>query len=190
VRSSWTRVRASAAQVRALFDPNAVADHLSVVLDASERARELVRLILTISRRSTPHERVVDLGAVVRALVPMWRSLIPRTVKLTVRGGDGTYPVRARVFAPFFTTRPTGEGTGLGLSVLHGIVVSHGGRVRVERTEGEGTTFEVHFPLLGSEASAARVVECALTRLGGRVRTFSDLREALAFRTPNAPVVR
>jgi two-component system, cell cycle sensor histidine kinase and response regulator CckA len=276
-----------------LHDPDEVADHLSAVLDASERARDLVRQILTFSRRSAPHESVVDLGAVVRALVPMLRSLIPRTVELTVRGGDGTYPVRgdltqlqqllfnlcsnaeyamrptnggrleihldsievpeafadgshravsvrvrdsgvgmsesvrARVFEPFFTTKPTGEGTGLGLSVLHGIVVSHGGRVRVESAEGEGTTFEVHFPLLGSEASAAlagrvatapppsgpaapsapdvctgaqvvlvddepsvaRVVERALTRLGCRVRTFSDPREALAHVERRATVV-
>lgn len=78
----------------ALHDPDEVADHLSAVLDASERARDLVRQILTFSRRSTPHEGVVDLGAVVRTLVPMLRSLIPRTVDLIVTGGDGAYPVR------------------------------------------------------------------------------------------------
>lgn len=78
----------------ALHDPDEVADHLSAVLDASERARDLVRQILTFSRRSTPHEGTVDLGEVVRTLVPMLRSLIPRTVDLTVRGGDEAYPVR------------------------------------------------------------------------------------------------
>ncbi len=80
-----------------LDDRDEVADHLAAVLDASERARDLVRQILTFSRRATPHERIVDLGAVVRALVPMLRSLIPRTVELDLIGGDGTYPLHGDV---------------------------------------------------------------------------------------------
>ncbi len=77
-----------------LDDRDEVAAHLSAVLDASERARDLVRQILTFSRRNQPHERVIDLGAVVRTLVPMLRSLIPRTVDLDVIGGDAVYAIR------------------------------------------------------------------------------------------------
>ena len=303
-----------------LDDRDEVAGHLSAVLDASERARDLVRQILTFSRRNQPHERIIDFGAVVRTLVPMLRSLIPRTVDLDVIGGDAVYAIRGdltqlqqllfnlcsnaeyamrptnggrleirldvlpapddivsetarvvrlrvsdsgvgmapevrdRVFEPFFTTKPTGEGTGLGLSVLHGIVASHGGRVRVDSELGVGTTFDVLMPLVAEssmagstmssstpisgmpavrvaaavgaiamapavdervigaratgehergapaslspaeaaatlknarvvlvddEPAVARVVERALSRLGCRVRTFHDPREAL-----------
>jgi two-component system, NtrC family, sensor kinase len=61
--------------------------------------------------------------------------------------GTGMSPEALRnLFQPFFTTKPPGEGTGLGLAVAHGIVSAHGGRIEVESQPGQGACFTVHLP--------------------------------------------
>ena len=55
--------------------------------------------------------------------------------------------IKDKIFQPFFTTKPTGQGTGLGLSLSYDIVKAHGGEIKVETQEGEGTKFVVHLPL-------------------------------------------
>jgi signal transduction histidine kinase len=71
-----------------------------------------------------------------------------RYVKLTVRDtGHGIDPADINnIFEPFYTTREVGEGTGLGLSVAHGIIVSYGGGIYVESEPGTGTAFYVYIP--------------------------------------------
>jgi len=54
--------------------------------------------------------------------------------------------VLEKIFTPFFTTKEVGEGTGLGLPVVHGIITSHGGSVRVRSNVGQGTRFEIQLP--------------------------------------------
>ena len=71
-------------------------------------------------------------------------------VKLTVSDtGTGIAPdVRQHIFEPFFTTKGPGEGSGLGLAQVYGIVGQHGGRIDVETQVGEGTTFTICLPAL------------------------------------------
>jgi two-component system NtrC family sensor kinase len=52
----------------------------------------------------------------------------------------------ARVFDPFYTTKPVGKGTGLGLSICYGIIKKIGGDIKVHSLKGQGTTFEIHIP--------------------------------------------
>ena len=72
----------------------------------------------------------------------------------------------SRIFDPFFTTKKPGEGTGMGLSVVHGIVKSHGGSILVESRPNQGSTFHVYFPL-AAEEDAPQEMEDTSPIIGG-----------------------
>jgi signal transduction histidine kinase len=55
--------------------------------------------------------------------------------------------VKKKIFEPFYTTKPVGHGTGLGLSVVQGIVSSHQGKVNVQSQPGKGSKFEIQLPI-------------------------------------------
>jgi signal transduction histidine kinase/ActR/RegA family two-component response regulator len=66
--------------------------------------------------------------------------------------GTGIEPeLLDRIFEPFFTTKQDNQGTGLGLSMVHGVVAQHGGHIRCYSEPGVGTTFRIYFPLASSQ---------------------------------------
>jgi two-component system NtrC family sensor kinase len=73
---------------------------------------------------------------------------IDNVVLISVKDNGNGIPKKVldKIFQPFFTTKPTGQGTGLGLSLSFDIVKAHGGELKVETKEGEGATFIIILP--------------------------------------------
>ncbi len=89
-------------------------------------------------------------------------DLLPgQYVLLSVRDtGPGMTPeILSRIFDPYFTTKGVGKGSGMGLSVVHGIVKNYGGMVQVDSVLGSGTVFRVYLPRIGKGATAAESVQ-------------------------------
>ncbi|MBF0589792.1 MAG: PAS domain S-box protein [Magnetococcales bacterium] len=97
-------------------------------------------------------------------------------LELTVRDdGDGMEPaVVERIFDPFFTTKQAGEGTGLGLSVAHGIVQGCQGRIEVESEPGVGSLFRVYLPECDPAIQHEEQVPVPLKKGGGRILWVDD----------------
>ena len=185
----------------------------AVLADASQMHQVVMNLgtnaAHAMAERGGVLQIELDSVTIGRTLATPAAGLQPgRYVHMAVRDtGTGMTPeVRSRVFEPFFTTKGT-AGTGLGLSVVHGIVADHGGAITVDSESGKGSTFHVYLPSAGVEAvqpsAAAEIVQGqgehimyvddeealvlvmtrVLRRLGYRCTGFSEADEALeAFR--------
>ncbi len=206
------------------------------VLRAAERARLLVRQILSFSRHAEPRRGVIALTPIVDETLGFLRAAAPASLEIVhtrdagetrieadatqvhqvlmnlganaihamrgrpgrldvieerlriepevaaedpqVPGGDYLRvsvrdtgcgipaDVLPRIFDPFFTTRAPGEGSGLGLAVVHGILQSHGGAVTVSSRPNEGTMVRLYFPVASREAVPERA-RSERTRLQG-----------------------
>jgi signal transduction histidine kinase len=125
---------------------------------------------IEVSRSLTPDlpEIIADPGQLTQVLVNLVVNAVqamPKGGELKVETSTGeehislvvedtgagmSDEVIKKLFIPFFTTKDIDEGTGLGLSVVHGIVTSHGGTIKVDSKLGRGTRFEIKLPLTGA----------------------------------------
>jgi len=87
------------------------------------------------------------------------------------------FGLQKRIFDPFFTTKNTGEGTGLGLSVVHGIIENHEGAVKVDSTLGKGTVFNIFFPIVKDEDRPDKIEDYPLPATGNKRILFVDDEE-------------
>ena len=202
---------------------------LEQILNASARARDMVKRLLAFSRGSTMEQKPVNLSAVALETIKLLRSAIPSTIEIRKNIFDGHYmamgdptqigqvmmnllanaehamrkkggvlevslnpiqvgeepsmaalhlkpgpyglltvsdtghgmskDVMERIFEPFFTTKKLDEGSGLGLSVAHGIIAGMNGAMTVNSELEKGTVFKVYFPLLSGETEQGMVAE-------------------------------
>ncbi|HEX3081085.1 MAG TPA: ATP-binding protein [Puia sp.] len=114
--------------------------------------QEIGRVLLNLYNNAfyAIHERSKDGIAGYEPLVTISTRKLDNRVELTVRdNGKGISPnLINKIFQPFFTTKPTGQGTGLGLSLSYDIVKSLGGELKVESKEGAGAEFIVLIPVV------------------------------------------
>ncbi len=161
---------------RQLLDLNTVVQDLDPLLRPLVPANIRVQLRLAPSLGAIAADRgqmeqvVVNLALNARDAMPAGGELTVETRELSVEAGAGPWPgadlpagayvmlsvrdtgegmdpqTRARLFEPFFSTKASGRNTGLGLSMVYGIVTQAGGHVGVESARGEGTTFHICLP--------------------------------------------
>jgi len=89
-------------------------------------------------------------------------------------GTGMTEEVRRRALEPFFTTKPLGQGTGLGLSLVYGTAVAHGGRVEIDSQPGQGTTVSLLLPLATAARYSVRPPTGSLHSGAGRILLVDD----------------
>ena len=124
----------------------------------------VIEVVLDICSQETLREVILD------------QSSGGRYLELIVRDtGSGIDPaIVNRIFDPFFSTKAPGEGTGMGLSVVHGIVNSHGGTIRVQSELGKGSTFYVFLPLAESIEVAEAQPEEDIPKGSGHILFVDD----------------
>ena len=188
-----------------------IARDTSQILGDLAQINQVLLNLCVNARDAMPNGGVLTLAAENVEVDEAWLQINPeaklgRFVMLTVADtGVGMRPeVLEHLFEPFYTTKPQGQGTGLGLATVHGIVKAHGGFIEVKSEVDRGSTFRVFLPasslpavprvaksqvlahgqgelilLVDDEDSVRTIAKAALEKHGYRVEIASEGREAL-----------
>jgi len=161
----------------------------NVLADATQVEQALLNLctnaILAIGKAKGVVTIRISNAALTQPLCGRMGMQPGRYVNLSVQdNGNGMSPQTIeRIFEPFYTTRQVGQGTGLGLSVVHGIMQTHQGGIDVQSTMGEGSTFSLYFPACDEavEATLAELPAAPEIKGEGKHVMYVDDDEALVF---------
>ncbi|WP_075352508.1 tetratricopeptide repeat-containing sensor histidine kinase [Algoriphagus marinus] len=154
VRLSYHGLRAKDKSFNADFKLELDPDLPKVNVVASDIGRVILNLVNNAfyacaeRSRSTVYEKSKSSPQDYKPEVIIKSKKTEKGIELSVQDNGNGIPdsIKEKIFQPFFTTKPTGSGTGLGLSLSYDIVKAHGGELRVVSEEGEGTTFIISLP--------------------------------------------
>lgn len=152
-----------------------------VLADPTQIHQILINLCTNAAHAMTERGGVLELTLTKVALDSVFASRHPEVApgEYLLLGvtdtGHGIAPsIMDRIFDPFFTTKKRGEGTGMGLAVVHGIVRSCGGAITVYSEVGKGTTFKVFLPCCTGDADCERAVEMVVAKGNERILFVDD----------------
>lgn len=150
-------------------------DGLTVSVDSGQIEQVLINLasnakdamhrggILTIQTRRVRGSETMGMGALGAGPEPSPEYPEPgrnfAEVSFTDTGTGIDEKIKNRVFEPFFTTKETGKGSGLGLSIIYGIIKQHNGYISLDSEGGNGTTFRIYLPVTSPDFEATKIVE-------------------------------
>ena len=147
----------------------------AVVADANQLENALLNLAIN-ARDAMPEGGALTVTTATREVVEADETQLKpgRYVTIEVRDtGVGMSPdILSRVFEPFYTTKPLGQGTGLGLSMVYGFVRQSGGEVRIDSRPGEGASVKLHLPAAEGKAVPLEASERAALRGGDGQTVF------------------
>ncbi len=129
------KIQADPGQIEQVF--------LNIIVNARDAMPEGGRITVATS--------LVNIDETSRSALPEAVTGIFALLMVSDCGTGMTREEQARIFDPFFTTKPAGRGTGLGLSVVYGIIQQHGGWINVYSEPDKGTTFKIYLPVSESE---------------------------------------
>ncbi|MEO8117564.1 MAG: HAMP domain-containing sensor histidine kinase, partial [Bacteroidota bacterium] len=148
LRLAYHGLRAKDKSFNAALETN-FDDKLEKVNVISQDFGRVILNLLTNAFYST-NEKIKIAGSDYKPLVSVQTKRLSDKVEITISDNGNGIPknIIDKIFQPFFTTKPTGQGTGLGLSLSYDIVKTHGGNIIVQTKEGEGTTFIIELPIV------------------------------------------